>query len=188
MEKHKDLLSALQWDNNPVAINLVKAVKCMLNQGILNDNLTLSPPSAEIYVDDILGAAVSKKWILKLLASIIQSTFIVCGRPHTNVSQCPLSLEKWSELIVGPHQIILGLVIDTNEMTVKISDEYLNEVRLLIAKKCNPKRIFFHVNKMQKLVGKLACLGEAAPWIYKLMLHLYTTLASVLKMNKELLE
>ena len=38
---------------------------------------------------------------------------------------------------------------------------------------------------MQKLVGKLAHL--AAPWIYKLMLHLYTSLASASKKNKELL-
>jgi hypothetical protein len=41
---------------------------------------------------------------------------------------------------------------------------------------------------MQKLVGKLACLGEAVPWYYKLMLHLYTSFASVFKMNKEFLE
>ncbi len=94
MEKHKDLLNALQWDDGPTATNLVKAVKCKLNQGILNDDLMLSPPSAEIYVDDILSAAVSKEWILKLLAAIIESFFVVCGCPHTDVCQCPLSLEK----------------------------------------------------------------------------------------------
>ena len=41
---------------------------------------------------------------------------------------------------------------------------------------------------MQKLVGKLACLGEGAPWIFKLMSHLYTSLAFALKSNTELLE
>jgi hypothetical protein len=41
---------------------------------------------------------------------------------------------------------------------------------------------------MHKLVGKLAGLREAAPWVYKLMLHLYTSLASALKTNKEFLE
>jgi hypothetical protein len=123
-----------------------------------------------------------------LLAAIIESIFVVWGCPHTDVCQCPLPLEKWSKLIVGPRQIILGLVIDTNEITVKISDECLNKVRLLITKKWNPKRIFFHVNKMQKLVGKLACLREAAPWVYKLMLHLYTSLTFALKTNKEFLE
>jgi hypothetical protein len=72
-------------------------------------------------------------------------------------------------------------------MTVKISDEYLDEVRLLITTKWNPKNRFFHINKMHKLVGKLARLGKAMPWIYKLMLHLYTSLVSSLKKNKEFL-
>jgi len=40
---------------------------------------------------------------------------------------------------------------------------------------------------MQKLVGKLARLGEGAPLIYKLMSHLYTSLAFALKSNAELL-
>jgi hypothetical protein len=41
---------------------------------------------------------------------------------------------------------------------------------------------------MQKLVGKLAHLGEGAPWIFKLLSHLYTSLAFALKSNTELLE
>ena len=47
---------------------------------------------------------------------------------------------------------------------------------------------FFKVNDMQKLVGKLARLGEGAPWVFKLMSHLYTSLAFALKSNTELLE
>jgi hypothetical protein len=46
----------------------------------------------------------------------------------------------------------------------------------------------FKVNNMQKLVGKLACLGKGTLWIYKLMSHLYTSLAYSLKKNKQLLE
>jgi hypothetical protein len=41
---------------------------------------------------------------------------------------------------------------------------------------------------MQKLVGKLARLEEGAPWVFKLMSHLYTSLAFALKSNTELLE
>jgi hypothetical protein len=40
----------------------------------------------------------------------------------------------------------------------------------------------------KKLVGKLTRLGEGAPWIFKLMSHLYTSLAYTLKSNIELLE
>jgi hypothetical protein len=46
----------------------------------------------------------------------------------------------------------------------------------------------FKVNDMQKLVGKLARLGEGAPWIFKLMSHLYSSLAFALKNNTELLK
>ena len=45
----------------------------------------------------------------------------------------------------------------------------------------------FEVNDMQKL-GKLARLGKGAPWVFKLMSHLYTSLAFALKNNTELLE
>jgi hypothetical protein len=41
---------------------------------------------------------------------------------------------------------------------------------------------------MQKLVGKLAPLGEGAPWIFKLMSHLYTSLTFALKSNTKLLQ
>ena len=186
--KHKDLLDALSWDDSPAELSFVKAVRCELNKGVLNDDSSLSPPQAEIYVDDIMTASARKEWILRLLAAIIEAIFVVCGRPDIAVRQCPLSLEKWRELIVGPIQTILGLIVNTNKMTVRMSDEYLNEVRVLITEKWNCKRNFFRVNDMQKLVGKLARLGEAAPWVYKLMSHLYTSLASALKSNKEFLE
>ncbi len=52
----------------------------------------------------------------------------------------------------------------------------------------DPNKRFFKVNGMQKLVGKLARLGEGAPWIFKLMLHLYNSLAFALKSNTKLLK
>ena len=154
--KHKDLLDALNWDDSPAVPSFVRAVRCKLNKGVFNDDSSLSPPPAEIYVDDIMTASARKEWILKLLAAIIEAIFVVCGRPDIAVRQYPLSLEKWSELIVGPIQTILGLIVNSNEMTVRMSDEYLNEVRELITEKWNCKRKFFRVNDMQKLVRKLA--------------------------------
>ncbi len=41
---------------------------------------------------------------------------------------------------------------------------------------------------MQKLIGKIARLGEGAQWIFKLMSHIYTSLASALQNKKTLLE
>ena len=67
--------------------------------------------------------------MLKLLASTIEAIFLVCGTPDIAVRQCPLSLEKWHELIFGPRQIVLGLVIDTNKMIVGITDDYIKSTQ-----------------------------------------------------------
>ena len=66
--------------------------------------------------------------MLRLLAAVIKAIFAVCSIPDIAVKQCPLSLEKWFELIVGPIQIVLGLVIDTNKLTVGITDDYIKKV------------------------------------------------------------
>ncbi len=124
VKKHKDLIDLLKWDENP-SIELVQAFKCELNQGVLNKHRDVYPFTANIYVDDILGASAFKESTKKILAAIIESIFLVCDKPDVSVWECPLSLKKWHELIVGPRQIILGLVMDTNKMTVSITDAYL---------------------------------------------------------------
>ncbi len=125
--------------------------------------------------------------MIRLLAAIIEAIFLVCSIPDTSVRQCPLLLEKWDKLTVGPRQILLGLVVDTNSMMVGIMPEYIQQVRDLL-NNWDSNTHMFRVNNMQKLVGKLACLGKGAPWIFKLMSHLYTSLAYSLKNNKQLLE
>jgi hypothetical protein len=147
----------------------------------------MTPMTANIYVDDILAAAPHREMMLKLLAAVIEAIFLVCGKPDIAVRQCPLLLEKWYELVVGPRQIVLGLVIDTNKMTVGMTDKYIQQCHELLNLWDQDHR-FFKVGDMQKLVGKLARLGEGAPWVYKLMSHLYTSLAFALKSNTELLD
>jgi hypothetical protein len=143
--------------------------------------------TANIYIDDILAAAALQENMLKLLAAIIEAIFLVCGKPNIAVRQCPLSLEKWFELIVGMRQIVLGLIVDTNKMTVGMTDEYIQQCRNLLNLWDQDQR-FFKVGNMQKLAGRLARLGKGAPWIYKLMSHLYTSLAFALESNAELLK
>jgi hypothetical protein len=88
---------------------------------------------------------------------------------------------------MGPKQIILGLVVDTNKMMVGMTDEYIQQCCDLL-NLWDQNRRFFKVSNMQKLVGKRTRLGEGAPWIYKLMSHLYTSLGLALKSNAKLLE
>ncbi len=72
-------------------------------------------------------------------------------------------------------------------MTVGITNNYNTKVRNLLAL-WDPSQRFFNVSDMQKPVGKIAGLEEAAPWVFKLMSHLCTSLAFALKSNIELLE
>ena len=187
VEKHKNLLNRLTWKAESMSPK-TKAFRCPINTGMLNDDGTLKPVKAPIYVDDIILAAARKFYILRLLAAAIEAIFVVCGEPNIEVRQCPLSLEKWESLVVGTKQVMLGLEIDTDTMTVKITDEYKKEVLTLLQTSWKPSKGFFKVDEMQKLIGKLARLGEGAPWIYKIMSHLYTSLAAALRKNKALLQ
>jgi hypothetical protein len=185
--KHKKYIDMLKWHDEAGLRDPTPAKSCYINRGVLDSFGNLIPPTAEIYVDDIMQAAVSRGWIIKSLAATIEAIFTVCGVPDIDVRQCPLSLEKWLELILGWRQTVLGLIVDSHKLTVGISDEYLKQVRELLKIKWHPKRKFFRVSELQKLIGKLGRIGEGAPWIYKLMSHLYTSLAFSLKSNDTLL-
>ncbi len=132
VNKHRELLDLLKWQEAPAKVELVQAFSCKINPGIKEEPGIIIPLSANIYVDDILAAAAYKKNMERLLAATIQAILIVCGKPDISVWQCPLSMEKWLELIIGPRQIVLGLIIDTNKMTVGITKDYIQQVQTLL--------------------------------------------------------
>jgi len=156
-----------------------------INPGILDQD---GPLEAYIYVDNILASAVGRQMMLRLLAAIIEAIFTICGRAMIELRQCPLSIEKWNELVIGPVQTVLGLTVNTNRMTVGITPEYHQQVAYLLANSWPITRHIFKVHDIQKLVGKVARLGEGAHWIYKIMSHIYTSLAFALKQNELLLQ
>ena len=113
VEKHAELLSMIKWDKSNINVPKTRAHACKINQGVLDEDGNLLPLVGNIYVDDILSAGFLQDYILNLLAATIEAIFTVCGEPQTEVRQCPLFLEKWLEMIVGPVQIVLGLSVDT---------------------------------------------------------------------------
>ncbi len=56
---------------------------------------------------------------------------------------------------------MLGLVIDTNRMTVSVPDDYIKSVCLLINSTWHTHRQRFTVKEAQELTGKLGHLAEA---------------------------
>jgi hypothetical protein len=116
-----------------------------------------------------LASRVGKQNIVRLLAAIIEAIFIVCGCSKIEVCQCPLSIKKWLELVIGTVQTILGLKVNTNLMIVGITPEFCQQVWDLLTNSWPDTRQIFKVRDIQKLVGKVACLGKGAPWIYNPM-------------------
>lgn len=195
VEKHKQLLDMLTWEVNPVPKEgLTKAIKCEINQGVLDSNGREKPPPTYIYVDDALQACVGVSRMKKALAACIEAIFTVMGEPDVERRQLHLAIDKWAGAKVGPQQLILGLEIDTNTLVVGTTKEYQQQVRDLIydiyikhMESGNKKTVTFNVSTMHKLVGKIARLGEGAHWIYKLLSHMYTSITFALSKNKQLL-
>ena len=58
------------------------------------------------------------------LTSGFEATFTIMGHPRPSLHPVADNLDKLEELVVSPSQILLCLLVNTQEMTVSISDEF----------------------------------------------------------------
>ena len=135
----------------------------------------------------MLATSIEHMKMVLVLAAMIEAIFVVMGEPNEAVWQCPLAMDTWNKLVISPRQIGLGLIIDTNRLTVAIPFKYPAEVCVLLDSTWHPNRRLFKVSEAQKLTGKLAHLAEGANWVFHLLSHLYSSIAYVLTENKRLL-
>jgi hypothetical protein len=54
---------------------------------------------AGIYVDDALMLAVNRAHMETVLATAIKAFFVVMGEPEVAVRQCPLTMDRWLDLL-----------------------------------------------------------------------------------------
>jgi hypothetical protein len=155
--------------------------------GVLDDQGNKVPLPPRIYVDNALTLATSKENMEQVLAALIKAIFAIMGTPDTSVCQCSLAMGKWEKLHVAPIQTMLGLVIDTNRMTVSVPDDYIQSVCLLIDSTWYTHHQLFTVKEAQELTGKLGHLAEVANWVFHLPTHLYASIAYALSENKRFL-
>ena len=121
------------------------------------------------------------------LAALIKAIFTIMGEADVIVRQCPLAMDKWLELVVGPILTMLGLTINTNRLTVAIPAKYVTDVRDTINTTWHTSRCTFTVQEAHTLTGKLGHLSKGAPWVFHLLTHLYASIAFALAQNKRLL-
>ena len=189
VDKHKKLLEMISWDTDRLPnTTFVNATSCTINEGASKLTNEYSKSPIFMYVDDALFAAVGIPSMKRALASTIEAIFIVMGEPETKIRQSHLALDKWAELTISWKNIMLGLTINTRALTVGITNEYKHDLHQIIIQDWPISKTHFNVNEMQKLVGKIARLGEGAPWVYKLISHLYVSIARALSKNRDLLE
>jgi len=61
------------------------------------------------------------------------------GHPCPSLRPVAVNLDKLEELVVSPSQILLGLSVNTREMTVSISDDFRKETLALLRKRSSKK-------------------------------------------------
>jgi len=180
--KHKYYLDMISWAEEDQTTKVTPAFPCAINTGTMDASLP-----ARIYVDDALLLGISRRQMELRLAALIEAIFVIMGTPDTTVRQCPLALDKWLDLIVASRQRMLGLIVDTNSMTVGIPPDYVAEVFDLLNTTWHSHRRRFTVGEAQRLTGKLGHLAEGANWVFHLLTHLYASIAYALSENKRLL-
>jgi hypothetical protein len=176
----------LKWEEIDPSAKLTPALSCTINHGIMDDAGKRRDLPAHIYIDNALMLALNTDHMKMVLAATIKAIFIVMGKPDVAVRRCPLAMDKWLELAIGPKQTMLGLIIDTNRLTVSIPPKYLQEVLKLLNSTWHPNQRHFKVSENQKLTGKLARLAEGANWVFHLLSYLYSSIAYALSKNKRL--
>ncbi len=122
----------IQWDDISLPVNITHAFPCTINRGIVDEKGNRIDLPAWIYVDDTVMLAINIEHMKMVLVAMIEAIFVVMGKPKELVRQCPLVMDMWSELIIGPRQTILGLVIDTDKLMVSIPDKYRHKVLNLL--------------------------------------------------------
>ena len=110
----------------------IKAFRCPLNPGVFDKFGNQINHPSKIWVDDILIAAVGVEKMKMALAAAIEAIFVVLGPPETERRQCPLAMDKWTDLIIGETQTVLGLNLNTRKLTVSIPRKHLDETLFLI--------------------------------------------------------
>jgi hypothetical protein len=128
----------LKWEENDPSSQLTPAFSCTINCGILDDAGNWIDLATCIYVNDALMLALDVDHIKIVLTYTIKAIFVIMGEPDVTVRQCPLAMDEWLELVINPKQTMLGLIIDTNKLTIAIPAKYLQEVLNLLNSTWHP--------------------------------------------------
>jgi hypothetical protein len=84
----------ISWATLDPAPDLARAIPCLINIGVLDNQGNKVPLPARIYVDNALSLATSKENMEQVLAALVKAIFAVMGAPDTSIRQCSLAMDK----------------------------------------------------------------------------------------------
>ncbi len=172
--KHNWLLQKLRWSNTtspPGSMTIVCAQPCSRHTGVFDSVGCRLLTKHNIYVDDVLLAKL-RTYMPQALASGFEGIFTIMGHPCPSLRPVAVTLDKLKELEVSPLQIFLGLQVNTQEMTVTISDKFRSKVLALLTTTWHCRRESFTIKELERI-------AQAYHPFYFLMSHLYSSLAGV---------
>jgi hypothetical protein len=129
--------------------------------------------------DDLIAEVYDRQKILRAIAAFIKTIFILLGESDLSKRQDPISWEKMLEMLINYVNVALGLQINTRQMTIGPTQQYLTELNNLLSH-WHGQRKSFTINELETLVGKLGHLTQVSCWMKHLMGHLFVSLAAAL--------
>ncbi len=97
----KHVWDMIGWEELDSNTSITPVVTCKVYTGIVSTDGVENDLCAQ-YIDDALLLGHSRPQILMKLALLIKANFVIIGKSDITVRQCPLAMDKWEELIVGP--------------------------------------------------------------------------------------
>jgi hypothetical protein len=135
--KHRHYLDMICWDTIDPMIKLTRATACPINLGVLDKKGVTKKRPVRIFVDNSLLLAIGCCLMEMALAALIEAIFVIMGKPDAAIRKCLLALDKWMDMVPGPTQTMLGLIHDTNKLTIHIPGPYVCKLHNVIKKTWN---------------------------------------------------
>eukprot|EP00984_Skeletonema_dohrnii_P032689 scaffold27225_cov80-Skeletonema_dohrnii-CCMP3373.AAC.3 len=186
-DKHRKYLDKLQWDvslDSSSRKKFVPAHADSQNQGVLDASSQPADTPHDMFVDDDIYAEVYLRWrVEQAIAASIEAMFITLGQSDLLHRQDPISWDKLIEMVISHFNKVLGVEIDTRQMTVGPPPAFISRT-LDLLDAFHEGRKAFTVQEMSTLVGNLGHIASTSRWLTHLLSHLYTSIATALRNNR----
>lgn len=185
IEKHRQYLDRLKWSKKlGKGSNFVRAHATERYQGVLDDDgKPVNTPHAFFVDDDVYADVYDTERVEQTIACSIEALFMILGESSLATRQDCVSWDKLEDMIINYKNRILGLYINTRQMTIEVPPEYVAKVAKLLRTTWNARRMTFYVKEAETMVGQLQHIANVSLWLKHLISHVYTSLAAALGNN-----